>query len=320
MTFIASYINDQYAIVATDRRTNTTRAGKVSTKDAANKACLLGGRMLLAYTGLANMARDDTDRWVIGALSSIPEAEYIDQLYQRTERELRRIRSITPPEQRRMAYLIVGYQESIYRPGTLPVYSRLSNYWRSGTVLTTDAEMQLQVLSIAHPHQFVFEYDGTAAVDPEVRGSFERARIRLKDHTNEWKSVVTEILDLSREATARYPDYIGTGLSISVLPSIAVPTISTLTIPDGGRLPDKLTHHLNVFVPHGGGLDEATSYSPASVLGGTQTWGGKAWRGSLPPIKSVIGEELVEHAFFELNGQPAEMRLYKLSGRPPRAV
>src|SRR4051794_27438969 len=97
-----------------------------SYEDTQNKAIVLGGELLMGFTGFARFDQSPTDEWVVERLASYPRTEWLSALARESEAAVARIPGLTP-ERRGHAYAAVGFTNGPSGPSTLPTLLELSN-------------------------------------------------------------------------------------------------------------------------------------------------------------------------------------------------
>ncbi len=153
MTLILSAILGPYIIQVSDRRL-TLPNGSIF-DDEANKAIFLEGRMAMAYTGLASINNQRTDKWLAQALlnSQTPDlGSAMNYLSEKATQAFKILPRSLSNAQRRTAFIAVGWvllKEDGGFPA--PIFCSISNSLDSNFNWLPNAESKFSVRSFIGP-------------------------------------------------------------------------------------------------------------------------------------------------------------------------
>jgi hypothetical protein len=123
MTLILGCLTHERIVVAVDRR--LTRADGTVHDDDANKAVFFGGRIALAYTGLAQLEGKDTADWLAEQLA--PHARIKDGMHAVASRATDVLKA-TRGREKRVAFLAFGWATLQQEPPPLPFVCLATNF------------------------------------------------------------------------------------------------------------------------------------------------------------------------------------------------
>lgn len=106
MTMVLTAMTDNHVFVVSDRRATNGRTGKVMSS-TENKAVVLNGEMILAYTGFCDLDGVPTDAWVAKILANQPVGNWIQTLLNQVGPAVRRVP--IPADRQGHAFLLTGY-------------------------------------------------------------------------------------------------------------------------------------------------------------------------------------------------------------------
>lgn len=95
MTLIVFVLTDKYVVQASDRRVTTMRNGVVTTsEDKAMKTFVLGGSLLMGFTGLAEVSGMPMERWVGQTIAGRSGTDQLQTLRDQIDRHFRSRREL----------------------------------------------------------------------------------------------------------------------------------------------------------------------------------------------------------------------------------
>jgi hypothetical protein len=260
MTLILSCLTSSFVAQVADRRLVWTD-GRVA-DDEACKALLYCGHFLVAYTGLATIGGQPTDRWLAAILASrrgLPDAT--QSLAVEGERALARTR--LQRSSKRLAVCFAGWARPSPQGDLEPLYAVVSNFAADGGGWLSEARDNFTISSrYVRPGELVVATGGIRLTDLEWRGLMRELRKRLRRPQSTGGTAVQIMTGVARGVAGRRGgEAVGKSVLRSVLPRGSVPAVVTIAAgPPDYRNP--------TFEYDSAGKRESRLYAPGSACGG----------------------------------------------------
>ncbi|WP_322769242.1 hypothetical protein [Frankia sp. Cr1] len=282
MTLVMSCISKEYAILASDRRITWLKKGTPPNReDTENKAIVLCGRFLMGYTGLARLGGVKTEQWVAETLFNVSPSDYFRVLAENSRSAVAALK--LPIQESGHAFVAVGFGSARSSPGDLqPVGIMVSNALGNGYgIWRPRAGFDItRTTPLADPHDFRISAIGKVPTRAATDEAVDLIRRYRKRHRSCVLGVAQVLVNLIRTVAAKH-EWVGSDISISVLPRQAVPAQFVEINVKG--IQDPVNHLTCVFVPSGTTVETASVYAPLLVYPGMTAIGGEIWSETKPP-------------------------------------
>lgn len=218
MTQVISVVTEQFAVQVADRRL-THPDGRVVT-DRSMKCVVLGNRMAMAYTGLAVLGRQRTDKWLAEALRNIGTlhpGQAVANLPEAATQTFAQERLRFPHE-----FVGVGWVQPNGDRELRPFIARVSNmYSEDGGVLVSPAERFSYRIAVSdRPKQILYRISGQPLPRPLQR-MFPRLLVKCMSRGISQRGILQLCVWFVRETAARNStvsrDLIATTIPFSAL-------------------------------------------------------------------------------------------------------
>jgi len=267
MTLVLTCISPKYVTQVSDRRlTWITGPNKGKTEDKTNKAIVVCNRLVIGYTGLAQIDGQKTDDWILDVVSSVTpySVERIKKtLAERATKSFEGIR--LPSKQRRHAFMISGWARLDSRNAPFTSFvSIISNAHDFASIKWLDeaqSEFKTGFTALGNRPYFL-----AAAGQPIKMATLHRLNRQISAYVSRERGpeAYIELLANAIRETARYYKSVGKNLMAISLPASAVSGGSmAMTIPLGGPL--STTEPVALYLPEG---DEPIFYGPHYTCNG----------------------------------------------------
>ncbi|MEZ0141485.1 hypothetical protein AB1285_02110 [Microbacterium sp. NRRL B-14842] len=273
MTLITAVLTDEYVVMASDRRV-TWRHGTRTERfeDSAMKCFVLGGHLLMGFTGVAVIEGKSMELWLGETISRVDTADMIGELQKRIQEVFDRTPSLSGQPH---SFFAAGFLRRRPDGKFIPVGILLSNCMnRAGVpdprrVNGTFLGRKMRLGNQRH-HVLTIGWDV-----PEVeRQSLDRqVRIALKANSRDPLLIAGPVIEMMRRVAGKSRGGVGESILFSSMPRVSVP-IDGWALPIAGMKPDSantpmaLYFEKNTLDP-----DSALIYLPAMYWKGSAAAG-----------------------------------------------
>lgn len=262
---VLSAMTDEHVFVVSDRRMTNglTRSIMSSTE---NKAIILNGEMVLAYTGLCNLDGIPTDVWVAELLAKEPVENWLIALMNHTGVAVRRTR--LRPDLQRHAFLLTGYGKTPRgRRNYRPLGYLISNYHRTdGSTMRVPEQFSLSTFRLGNEKARV-DSVGRDLPTPRRIALEREIRTQLRATPNRPERIL-DILGAEIRRVASKDSGVGSDLMAVSFPETAIHSPA-----NGVIYPQDANWREELITFYSGADSPMVSYGPAIVQPGFQSLG-----------------------------------------------
>lgn len=277
MTLALACISENQVVQVSDRRLTWIagpNAGKVA-DDGRNKALVVCNRFTLAYTGLAQIADQKTDEWVLDIAASISPASaqrISEAIAKAASEEFRKLK--IKKTSRRHAFLISGWAK-FHKPDApfSSFVSSISNALDDSWQWLQEPEDIFRIRTVPLERRAFLLASVGRPLERGVRNRLIR-QIRAYSRRDRGPEAYIQLLATAIRETANSDPYVGRNLMAVSLPRAALENESGLCIPLTFPMPRD--EPISLYLPH---KAEPISYAPNYTCGGIAMKGGWVRRG-----------------------------------------
>lgn len=266
MTLILAYMSEDHAVLVSDRRATWVEGKKRVWVDDENKAIVLGGALLMGYTGLARLDDQRVDQWVVEQLADVDPRDYLTSLKGKTQAAIDRMG--VPKRLSGHAFIAVGFLSDA-AGAPVPVAFEVSNALIGKHGAWVPSRNWAAARGTLDGQPFKLGAYGAPPSEARLRECVRLIGRYRKNRPGRVIGVVEHMVRLAREVAVREPG-VSADLSVSVFPRAAFPA-SDSTIQ---ALKEPVLDVVTLFLP---GPETAvragTIYGPATISPGYASFG-----------------------------------------------
>ena len=261
MTLVISCVTPSHVVQVSDRRLTWLTgpdAGQVA-DDNRNKALVVCNRIIIAYTGLAEIANHKTDEWLLDIVSTVEPynpQRICETLAERAAEALHKVR--IPSPKKRHAFLVSGWakfnsEDAPLTPFVTAISNALNNQWH--WVPEANDIFQVRTVPLAN-RPFLL-----AAVGQPMGSTTQKRLVRqVRNYVDRERGpeAYIRILATAIRETNVSNSAVGRNLMAVSLPRTALTQSGGLSVPLGALL--QSSEALALYLPESG--EEAIRYAP----------------------------------------------------------